>query len=205
MVVKTNLTARNLELTDRLRSQVERKLRRLDRITHDLAEADVELIAHASHANDSAEVAEITLRNNGDVLRSTAAGATSIAALDVVLDKIERQLVRSKERPGSVRKRHADDAEAVLHREALGTIEPESYNEPEAGGPQVVETKRFDMLPMFQEDAIAQMEELGHDFFVYLSAETDDVAVLYRRRDGNYGVIEPVIDRGGRSGKARAR
>ena len=203
--MKTNLTARNLELTDRLRSQVERKLRRLDRITHDLAEADVELIAHASHANDSAEVAEITLRNNGDVLRSTAAGATSIAALDVVLDKIERQLVRSKERPGSVRKRHADDAEAVLHREALGTIEPESYNEPEAGARQVVKTKRFDMLPMFEEDAIAQMEELGHDFFVYLSAETDEVAVLYRRRDGNYGVIEPVIERGGRSGNGRAR
>ena len=205
--MKTNLTARNLELTGRLRSQVERKLRRLDRITHDLAEADVELIAKASHANDSAQVAEITLRNNGDVLRSTAAGATPIAALDVVLDKIERQVVRSKEKPGSMRKRR-DLTEEVLHREALGTIEPESYNEPEDGGPQVVKTKRFDMLPMFEEDAIAQMEELGHAFFVYHSAETDEVAVLYRRRDGNYGVIEPVIERsggGGRNGNGGSR
>src|SRR5919112_2854801 len=125
--VKTNLTARHLELTDQLRGQVERKLRRLDRITHDMAEADVELIAHASHANDSAQVAEITLRNNGDVLRSSAAGATSIAALDVVLDKLERQLIRTKEKPGSIRKRHADEIESVLHREALGTIEPADY------------------------------------------------------------------------------
>ncbi len=199
--MKTNLKARNLDLSHRLRNQVERKLRRLDRITHELAEADVELIANASHANDSAQVAEITLRNNGDVLRSTAAGATSIAALDVVVDKLERQLVRSKEKPGSVRKRR-DLTEQVLHREALGTIEPEAYNEPEEGGPQVVKTKRFDMLPMFPEDAIAQMEELGHAFFVFLSAETDEIAVLYRRNDGNYGVIEPVVDHGAANGNA---
>ena len=79
--MKTNLTARNLELTDLLRSQIEHKLKRLDRITHDLAEADVELMAHASHAADSSQVAEVILRNNGDVLRSSAAGSTPIAAL----------------------------------------------------------------------------------------------------------------------------
>lgn len=191
--MKTNLTARNLELTDRLRSQVERKLHRLDRITHHMAEADVELIAKASHAADSAQVAEITLRNNGDILRSTASGATPIAALDVVLDKLERQVVRTKEKPGSVRKRHADVVESVLHREALGTIDPESNAEPEDGRPRVVKQKRFDMQPMFEEDAIAEMEELGHAFFVYLDAETEQVAVLYRRTDGNYGLIQPMV------------
>jgi putative sigma-54 modulation protein len=60
----------------------------------------------------------------------------------------------------------------------------------------VVKQKRFDMLPMFEEDAIAQMEELGHAFFVFLDAETEQVAVLYRRTDGNYGVIQPVLGRG---------
>jgi putative sigma-54 modulation protein len=200
--VKTNLKARNQELSQRLRSQIERKLRRLDRITHDMAEADVELIANASHATDSAQIAEVTLRNNGDVLRSTASGATPIAALDVVIDKLERQVVRTKERPGSVRKRRSDEVESVLHREALGTIEPGSYNGPEDGGePQIVKTKRFDMAPMFDEDAIAQMEELGHAFFVYLDAETEQIAVVYRRTDGNYGVIQPVV--GGPNGGGR--
>jgi putative sigma-54 modulation protein len=199
--VKTSLTARNLELTDRLRSQIERKLQRLDRVTHAMAEADVELIANASHANDSAQVAEITLRNNGDVLRSSASGATSIAALDVVLDKLERQLVRTKEKPGSIRKRHADEVESVLQREALGTIDPES-NRPDARTPpSVVRIKRFDMQPLFDEDAIAQMEELGHAFFVYLDAETEQVAVLYRRRNGSYGVIQPVL--GSSNGRSR--
>jgi putative sigma-54 modulation protein len=192
--VKTNLTARNMELTDQLRSQIERKLRRLDRVAHDLAEADVEIIANASHANDSAQVAEVTLRNNGDVLRSTASGSTPMAALNVVIDKLERQIVRTKQKPGSIRKRHADEVESVLHREALGTLEPEAYNRPEGGGPSIVKLKRFDMLPMFEEDAITQMEELGHAFFVFLDAETEQVAVLYRRSDGNYGVIQPVLD-----------
>ena len=187
--MKTNLTARNLELNDRLRGQIERKLRRLDRITHDAAEADVELIGNASHASGSSQVAEVTLRNNGEVVRSTAAGATPIAALDIVIDKLERQVVRTKERPGSVRKRHSDEVESVLSREALGTVEPDD------SGPQVVKTKRFDMQPIFEEDAIAEMEELGHAFFVFLDAETEQVAVLYRRTDGNYGLIQPVTDR----------
>jgi len=187
--VRSHPPSRNVELDDRLRGEIERKLRRLDRITHESAEADVELIGHASHATDSAQVAEVTLRNNGEVVRSTASGATPLAALDVVIDKLERQVVRTKERPGSVRKRHSDEIESVLTREARGTVEADDDR------PQVVKVKRFDMQPMFEEDAITQMEELGHAFFVFLDAETEQVAILYRRTDGNYGVIQPVTGR----------
>lgn len=194
--MKTNLTARNMELTDRLRSEIERKLRRLDRMLHPDAEASVELIAKASHAAESAHVAEVTLVSNGHVLRSTSAGATPISAFDVVLDKLERQVVRSKERPRSVRERHSDEVESVMHREALGTIEPDGAARDADGGPSVVKIKRFDMQPMFEEDAISEMEELGHAFFVFLNAESDEVAVLYRRRDGSFGLIEPVIGNG---------
>jgi len=196
--VKTNLTARNMELTDRLRSEIDRKLQRLDRMLHADAEASVELIAKASHATESAHVAEVTLVSNGHVLRSTSAGATPIAAFDVVLDKLERQVVRSKERPRSVRERHSDEVESVLNREARGTIEAGGgdADEDADGRPSVVKIKRFDMQPLFEEDAISQMEELGHAFFVFLNAESDQVAVLYRRRDGSFGLIEPVIGNG---------
>jgi putative sigma-54 modulation protein len=196
--VKTNLTARNLDLSDQLRTQVEHKLRRLDRITHPEAEAEVELIAKASHATDASHVAEVTLVNNGSVLRSSSAGATPIAALDVVLDKLERQVVRVKERPRSVRERHADEAVAALSREAAKTVDPDAGTG-SAAAPSVVKIKRFDMQPMFEEDAIAQMEELGHAFFVFLEAETEEIAVVYRRSDGSYGLIEPVLDRSGGS------
>jgi putative sigma-54 modulation protein len=166
----------------------------LDRITHQEAEAEVELIANASHATDTSHVAEVTLVNNGSVLRSSSAGATPIAALDIVIDKLERQVVRVKEKPRSVRDRRADEAVAVLSREAAKSVDATSA--PEAR-PSVVKIKRFDMQPMFEEDAIAQMEELGHAFFVFLSAETEEVAVVYRRGDGSYGLIEPVLDRSG--------
>ena len=189
--MKTKLTARNLELNDRLRRDIERKLARLDRKVHPLSEASVELIAHASHSLEEAHVAEVTLVSNGHILRSTSSGATPIAAFDVVLDKIERQIVRTKEKPGSLRKRHVDEVDTVLEREALGTLEGA-----EPGQPAVVKLKRFDMTPMFEEDAIAEMEELGHAFFVFLNAETDAVAVLYRRNDGDYGLIEPVLGNG---------
>jgi len=190
--VKTSLTARNLELSDQLRTDIEHKLARLDRITHPEAEASVELIANASHANDSSHVAEVTLVNNGQVLRSTSAGSSPIAALDVVLDKLERQVVRLKQRPRSVRDRHHDEVASVLEREADGTVDA-----PEQAAPSVVKLKRFDMQPMFPEDAISEMEELGHAFFVFLHAETDAVAVVYRRADGNYGLIEPVLNNNG--------
>lgn len=192
--MRTNLTARNLELNDRLRGQVERKLRRLDRITHPQAEAEVELIAHASHAADASHVAEITLVNNGTVLRSSSAGSTPIAALDVVLDKLERQVVRVKEKPRSVRVRHADEAVSVLSREAAKSVDADAA---QASAPSIVKIKRFDMQPMFEEDAIAEMEELGHAFFVFLQASTEEIAVVYRRADGSYGLIEPVLGRGG--------
>ena len=200
--MKTNLTARHLELSDGLRAQVERKLQRLDRITHPDAHAEVELITRASHANDAANVAEVTLVNNGNVLRSSASAATPIAALDAVLDKLERQVVRGKQRPRSVRERHHDETEAVLSREASKSVDADVER---AGSPgrseSVVKVKRFDMQPMFEEDAIAQMEELGHGFFVFLDAETEHVSVLYRRTDGKYGLIEPMV--GGNNGRSR--
>ncbi len=193
--MRTTLNARNLELTDTLRGQIDRKLRRLDRLAHPDAEATVELIAHASHATDASHVAEVTLRTNGSVVRSVSAGPTPIAALDALLDKLERQIVRAKEKPRRTHLRAADEAQAVLAREAEGSVATDGELEPEEV-PSVVRIKRFDMVPMFEEDAIARMEELGHAFFVFLNAENERICVVYRRRDGNSGLIEPVV--GGR-------
>lgn len=189
--MKTTVTARNLDLTERLRGQIERKMRRLDRIAHPESEASVELITHASHSANEANVAEVTVVLNGSVLRSVSTGPTPLAAVDTVLDKLERQVVRTKERRRSVRERAVDETEAILARAAEGSVTVDEPSE----SPQVVRTKRFDMVPMFAEDAIARMEELGHAFFVFLSAETDGICVVYRRRDGSYGLIEPVLGR----------
>ena len=195
--MKTNLTARNLELDDRLRSQIERKLKRLDRITHDLAEADVELIAQRVACDRQRP------GGRGHAAQPTETscarphpGATPIAALDIVLDKLERQVVRTKERPRSVRERHSDEVDSVLAREALGTLDSDDGAELTAG-PTVVKIEALRHAAdvrggRHRPDGGARTRLLR------LPRRRDDrqVAVLYRRADGNYGVIQPVIDRG---------
>lgn len=194
--MKTTVTARHIELTGELRSEIERKLRRLDRVAHPEAEASVELIGHASHAAGESHVAEVTLISNGAVLRSTSPGATPLAAVDSVLDKLERQIVRSKERPRRVRERSLDELDEVVARAAAGGMPNPTARDPSV--PSIVKTKRFDLTPMFEEDAIAQMDELGHAFFVFLNAETNRLGVVYRRRDGNYGHIDPEVEQRGK-------
>lgn len=191
--MRTTVKARNLELTDRLRTEIDHKLRRLDRIAHPDAEATLELIAHASHASDAANVVEMTLVSNGSVMRSVSSGPTPMAAIDTLLDKLERQVVRSKKRPRRVRERMNDEAQEVLAREAILTVATDEEVALASPTPSVVRLKRFDMVPMFEEDAISRMEELGHAFFVFLNAENERICVVYRRSDGSYGLIEPVV------------
>ena len=193
--MRTTVKARNLELTDRLRTEIDRKLRRLDRIAHADAEATLEFIAHASHDSDVANVVEMTLISNGSVVRSVSSGPTPIDAINSLIDKLERQVVRSKERRRSMRERANDETQAVLTREATGSVAADEETALGAEAPSVVRIKRFDMVPMFEEDAITQMEELGHAFFVFLNAENERTCVVYKRRDGTYGLIEPVLGR----------
>jgi putative sigma-54 modulation protein len=189
--MRTTVKARNFELTDQLRGQIERKLHRLERVAHPDADATVELIVNASRASETSHVAEVSLVNNGTVLRSVAAGPSLIAALDILVDRLERQAVRARERPRSVRDRQEEgqQARAAADLPVGGTF----LDEEAPRGPRVVRIKRFDMTPMFEEDAIVRMEELGHAFFVFLNAETERIGVIYRRGDGSYGLIDPVV------------
>jgi putative sigma-54 modulation protein len=196
--MRTTVNSRNLELTDALRAQIDRKLHRLERITHPDADATVELIVHASRAAETSHVAEVSLMNNGAVIRSVGTGPTMTAALDNLVDRLERQVVRARERPRSVRDRAEGELQDRSGPEETPSAAGEAETE-ESGVPRVVEIKRYDMTPMFEEDAILRMDELGHAFFVFLNAETDRIGVVYRRGDGSYGMIDPVVERSGRA------
>lgn len=189
--MRTTVKARNFELTDRLRGQIERKLHRLERVSHPDADATVELMVNASRASETSHVAEVSLVSNGTVLRSAAAGPSLIAAVDILLDRLERQAVRARQRPRSVRDRQEEvqQTRATSDLPVGGTF----LDEEAPRGPSVMKIKRFDMTPMFEEDAIVRMEELGHAFFVFLNAETERIGVVYRRGDGSYGLIDPVV------------
>ena len=192
--MKTIVRGKNVEVPDRVRAYAERKLRRLERILDDRSDAVVELSNEQHRSAADAHIAEVTLVIDGQTLRSHATGASYQAALDALVDKMERRTVDYLEKP-RLRARPIEERQ-LLQRIADGTPGP-------ARERRVVKSKRFAIEPMFEEDAISRMEELGHRFFVYVSAETEQVAILYQRDDGDFGIIEPVI--GGNYTKGRGR
>ncbi len=183
----TVVTGRNLDIPEADREYVIRKMGRLDRLLDDRTDASVELSRAAHRAPDETAIVEVTLLVDGRPLRAVARAASHRAATDLVVDRLERQVVDLKERRSKpVERRSAAEVGAP------GTLS----TTPDPAPPSIVKVKRFAIEPMFEEDAVARMEELGHDFFVFVNAETERTAVLYRRRDGDYGLIEPTV--GGR-------
>ena len=182
--MRTIVKGKNVEVPDRVREYAERKLRRIERFTDDRTDAFVELSNEKHKSAADAHRAEVTLVVDGATLHSHAVGGTYQAAIDTVVDKAERQAVDFKRKP---RLKHRPEQEKqILRRIADGTADPGTER-------RVVKTKRFAIEPMFEEDAISEMEELGHQFFVFVNAETEHVAILYARQDGNFGLIEPVV------------
>jgi len=183
--VRTIVKGKNIDVPDRTRAYAEKKMARLERFLDDRSEAIVELSTERHRSAEDSRIVEITLVIDGETLRSTAAGPTHEAGIDEVVDKIERRAVDHLEKPRAGRVRPKEEKD-LLRRIADGTAET-------AGPPRIVKTKRFAIEPMFEEDAIERMTELGHDFFVFVNAENEHIGVLYRRDDGAYGLIEPVI------------
>ena len=192
--MKTIVKGKNAEIPDRVRDYAARKLRRIERLTDDRTDATVELWSEHRRSVADSHFAEVALVIDGHLLRSRATGASYQEALDDVVDKVERQAVEYKEKP-RLRARPEEEKQ-ILRRLADGGSE---------GGPtrerRIVKVKRFAIEPMFEEDAVARMDELGHQFFVFVSAETERVAILYQRDDGDLGLIEPVV--GGEYTKGR--
>jgi putative sigma-54 modulation protein len=192
--VRTIVKGKNIEVPDRVRDYAERKLRRIERMLDDRTDAIVELSNEQHRSASDAHIAEVTLVIDGKTLHSHAVGASYQHALDTVVDKVERQAVDYKEKPRLRAK--PEEEKQILRRIADGTAEPTRER-------RIVKTKRFAIEPMFEEDALARMEELGHRFFVFVNAETERVAILYARNDGDFGLIEPVIGGEYTRGKGR--
>ena len=191
--MRTIVKGKNHEVPERVRRYAERKFSRLERLLDDRSDALVELSVERHRSADDSHIVDVTLVIDGRPLRGHAAAVNHESGIDTVVDKLERRAVEYKAKP-RLRAR-PNEVKAVLRRLADGTAEP-------ARGQRIVKVKRFAIEPMFEEDALARMEELGHTFFVFVNAETEHVNVLYRRADGDYGLIEPIIG-GDYSGERR--
>jgi putative sigma-54 modulation protein len=187
--VRTTIRGKGFTVSDGDRDYIERKMQRLERMLDDRSEAEVELRLEGNRKVGDSHIVDVSLLVDGKALRGTAAASTFKVAADDVIDKLERRTVESKQRPRDRRR-----AEQVRYSEtALMESQPDDVAEPPDEDSRIVKIKRFSIEPMFEEDAISRMEELGHTFFIFVNAENEHVAVLYRRNDGRYGLIEPAI------------
>lgn len=190
MAMNVEIFTRNLELSDRIREYVEKKVSKFNRLINDVEEARVDLayVKTARNASDR-QVAQITLRGRGFILRVEERSDDLFAAIDEAVDKMQRQISRYK---GKHYRGRGDGTPASA---VAGQVTPpEEVELEEEEMPIIARRKTFTLVPMDEMEAIEQMKLLGHEnFFVFYNANTNAINVLYRRRDGTYGLIEPQI------------
>jgi putative sigma-54 modulation protein len=183
------IKGRNIPVTEALERYAREKVKRVARFFDEersVSRAEVELMHERNRAVSEPEVAEATLFINGSVLKASDASEDMYASIDRMSDKLERQVKR-------LRGRQIDRWQGQLKNTAEGGVaQPFVVEDEEEFEARIVRTKQFQMKPMSEEEAVLQLELLDHDFYVFTSADTGDINVVYRRRDGNYGLIEPA-------------
>ncbi len=171
-------TGRNLEITEAMRGYTEDKLSKLERFFDHIIDAKVIMSYNHNRNHDPARV-EVQVNVPHGVVRAEEAGQDTYAAVDKAVDKLERQLKKYKDR---LRERKSMDSSLPVT--AVATATPETS--------QVVRVKKHVLRPMGPDDAVMEMEALGHDFYMFLNSETNLVSVIYIRQDGDYGMLEPA-------------
>lgn len=180
MIVK----GRHIEVRPDVREYAEEKVGKVAKVLNSMVMSiEVELYHERNRSIDRRQVAEVTIHTKGPVIRARESAEDMKAAIDLVAAKLENQARRLK---GKLADRHSPKA-ATPPFEAAPLPEEEEEEAPRV----IVKTKVMELKPMSSEEAILQLELLGHDFFIYGSEDGEDVNVLYRRRDGDYGLIVP--------------
>lgn len=180
--MRLQVKGKNVEVSDSLRGYAQQKLSKLEKHLSANAQLELELAVERNPSISANQVAEATVWTKGPVIRARETSTDMRASIDLLVEKLERQArrARDKRRRGPSRTNSSGPPETI----------PVVADEEE---PVIVKTKQFAVKPMTPEEAVLQLELVGHDFFVFLDADSSDVNVVYRRRDGNYGLIEPRV------------
>ncbi|WP_042472346.1 ribosome hibernation-promoting factor, HPF/YfiA family [Bacillus ndiopicus] len=176
-----NIRGENIEVTPAIREYVENKIEKVERYFNDdmNASANVNLKVY----NDKQTKVEVTIPMKNLTLRAEERNGDMYAAVDLIVDKLERQIRKHKTK---VNRKFRDREGAGVYFATVAQNEPTAEEEEYA----IVRTKQFNLKPMDQEEAILQMNMLGHDFYIFTDAESDSTNIVYKRKDGKYGLIE---------------
>lgn len=176
------IKSRNVEMSEQLRAQIEKKVSKLERFLPTIDEARVDITVQKTKSAGDRHVVQLTLRANGAILRAEERTSDLYSSLDTALERITRQIEHFKGR----HYRSHSRAQSSSESNEFAAVEPEPRD-------LVVRTKAFQTRPMSVEEAIEQMELLGHDFFVFFDISTKAFSVLYRRQDSGYGLLLPEL------------
>ena len=176
--MELQITAKNIGLTPTVRQLIESKLGKLGRHLPDIREYNVEIAREKTKATNQNFVVQLTIDSHGTLLRGAERGEDLPAAIKKVASVINRQIERYK---------------GKLYEKGRGTSPKDKLEEEAPPVGKVVKVKRFTVKPMSAAEAIDQMELLGHDFFLFFNADSEELNLLYRRHDGDYGLIEPEM------------
>jgi putative sigma-54 modulation protein len=184
---------KNVDVPPRLRKLAREKVRKISRFTHDAGRVEVDFSELRNRRVSDNQVCDVIVHLKRNFVKAHAAASEPAAALDLVLDKVEHQVARIKEkrvtRTHAPRRNRAAASDADTLSAPAASIELDEDDDDGIVN-RIVQTKRLTMKPMGPEEAALQMDLLGHDFFLFTNAENGHAAVLYRRRDGNLGLIE---------------
>jgi putative sigma-54 modulation protein len=196
-----SVRGRNIEVTDALRRAVEEKVTRLSRFLDGMERADVQFSEERNPRITAREICEVTMHGHGHIVRAKAAATDTLAAVDRVVDKLEHRMEKLKGKliGRSHPRRHG--SVNFAGRSAPGSLDTDeeaddadTFDDGTDGShliqARIVKTKQFAIKPMTPEEAALQMDLLGHDFFFFTNAETGRAAVVYRRADGDIGLID---------------
>lgn len=175
--MKITVTGKNIDVTDSLRDTVIRKISKLDKYFNPDVETQVTLSVQKNH-----HIIEVTIPFNGIILRGEESTGDMYTSIDNVLDKLEKQIMKHRTR---LERKLRENSLKMFDKQPGEADDEEEYN------PSIVRTKKFAMKPMPVDEAVLQMDLLGHSFYVFQNAETEEVNVVYKRKDGRYGLIEP--------------
>lgn len=185
-MTEVNLSLKNIEGTDQLKEYVNKKMAKFDRLLPNIQEIDVELAYIKSARNiEDRNVAQITIHAKSCILRTEERSSEILTSIDNALEKMHHQIERYKSRKQRNRRQGID--KALIAEEIIGITDEDEK-------PAIVRRKSFTIIPMDELEAIEQMKLLEHEnFFIFFNANTNAINVLYRRRDGTYGLIEPRL------------
>lgn len=176
-----NIRGENIEVTEAIRDYVEKKIGKLDRYFTETPDANVHVNLRVN--NDKTSKVEVTIPMKNITLRAEEENEDMYAAIDLIIDKLERQIRKHKTKINR-KSREKGSVTGIFTENGNGNGTTEEENL------EVVRVKRFDLKPMDSEEAILQMDMLGHTFFVYTDADTNGTHIVYKRKDGKYGLIE---------------